>query len=75
MRKVIIEEGQTHSKPSIIRKRWNNAEYLTEIPYNWSLWKRPVSQTLSKALDISSVTASNVSELLRAPVILSDTTV
>ena len=45
------------------------------IPRNLLLWRRPVCQTLSKALDISSVTAQVVPDLLKALLILSDTIV
>ena len=47
-----------------------------EIPYDVSFWKRPTCQTLSKPLDISSATVIyQVTELSKAIVILSDTTV
>ena len=39
------------------------------------MWKRPAWQSLSKALDISSVTARVAQDLLKTQVILSDTTV
>ena len=39
------------------------------------MWKRPACQILSKALDISSVTAQVFPDLLKALAILSDTTV
>ena len=39
------------------------------------MWRRPASQTLSKALDISSVTTQVAPDLLKALEILSDTTV
>ena len=46
-----------------------------EIPEDLSLQTRPVSQTLSKALDISSATAQVAPDLLKAFSVLSDTTV
>ena len=39
------------------------------------MWRRQACQTLSKALDISSVTARVAPDLLKALAILSDTTV
>ena len=39
------------------------------------MWRRPVCQTLSKALDISSATARVAPDLLKALAILSDATV
>ena len=39
------------------------------------MWRRPAYQTLSKALDISSATARVAPDLLKAPAILSETTV
>ena len=44
------------------------------IPYELSLWRRPASQTLSKALDISIATAQATLDLLKIQAILSDTT-
>ena len=48
---------------------------LTQIPYNFILWRRPEFQTLSKALDISSPKDAVVPDLLKAIPILSDITV
>ena len=39
------------------------------------MWRRPAYQTLSKGLDILSATARVAPDLLKAPAILSDTTV
>ena len=48
---------------------------LTQIPYNFSLWRRPEFQTFSKALDISSPKDAVAPDLLKAIPILSDITV
>ena len=45
-----------------------------KIQEDLSLWRRPAYQTLSKALDISSVTAQLASDLFKALAILSDAT-
>ena len=39
------------------------------------MWRRPACPTLSKASDLSSSTAQVTSDMLKAPAILSDTTV
>ena len=39
------------------------------------MWRRSACQTLSKSLDISRATAQIAPDLLKAPAILSDTTV
>ena len=65
---------QNHPKPSITVKRRNKAKYLTWNSIRLSLWRRPASQTLSKALDISSATAQAAPCLLKTLKILSDTT-
>ena len=46
-----------------------------EIPYDLSLWRRPACQTLSKALDVSSVPAQVAPDSLKTLANLSDTTV
>ena len=46
-----------------------------EIPYGFSLWKRPACQTLSKTLDISSATAWVAQDLSKALAILLGATV
>ena len=46
-----------------------------KISTDLSLWRRPVCQTLCKALDISCAAAQVVPDLLKALGILSDTTV
>ena len=45
-----------------------------EIPQDLSLWRRPICQTLSKALDMSSATARVAPDLLKIVAILSDRT-
>ena len=50
-------------------------KYLTWNSIDLSLWSRAACLTLSKALDISSATAQVDPQLLKAPAILSDTTV
>ena len=50
-------------------------KYLTWNSIDLSLWSRAACLTLSKALDISSATAQVAPQLLKAPAILSDTTV
>ena len=61
-------------KSSITEKRQNKVKICPKIPYELSLWRRPASQTLSKALDISIATAQATLDLLKIQAILSDTT-
>ena len=67
---------QNHSKPCITEKRRNKAKYLTwnYIRFKYAK-KTPACQTLSRSLDISNLTARVASDLLKAPAVLSDTTV
>ena len=51
------------------------ANIWLENQWDLSLWRRPTSQTLSKALDISSATAPAGPDLLKALAVLSNTTV
>ena len=60
----------------LLRKEEIRSNTWPEIPQDLSLWRRPACQTLSIALDISSVTAQVAPDMLKALVsILSDTTV
>ena len=59
----------------LLKKEEIRLNIWPEIPQELSLWKRPVCQTLSKALDILSATARVAPDVLKVPAILSDTTV
>ena len=64
---------QNHAKPSIHEKRRNKAIYLISN-YIRLTFVRKTSMPLSKALDISSVTARKAPDLLKALAVLPDTT-
>ena len=59
----------------LLRKEEIRPNISPETPYDLSLWRRPTSQTLSKALGISSATAWVAPDLFKTLAILSDTTV
>ena len=64
--------SRTTQRCLLLRKKEIRLNIWPEIP--WDL-RRPACQTLSKALDISSVTAWVAPDLLKALAILSDATV
>ena len=67
------EDFPSRTFEAITEKRTNKANYLT-----WNFvtsWRRPASQVLSKALDISIATTRVAPDLLKVLAILSDTTV
>ena len=59
----------------LLRKNKIRPNIWPQIPQDLILWRRLVCQTLSKALDISSATASVTADLLKTLAILSDATV
>ena len=59
----------------LLRKEEKRIKTWPEIPWDLSLWKRPATQTLSKALDISSAAARVAPDLLKALAILPDSIV
>ena len=59
----------------LLRKDKMRRNIWPEIPQDFSLWRRPACQTLSKALNVSNATAQVVQNLLKAVAIVSDTTV
>ena len=59
----------------LLRKEKIRPNIWPEIPLDLSLWRRSACQILSKALDILRATAWVAPNLLKALVILSDTTV
>ena len=64
-----------HQKTFInYKKRQNKGDTSPEFLADFSLWRRPAYQTLSKTLDISSTVALVAPDLLKALTILSDTT-
>ena len=67
--------SRTTRSPLLLRNEEIRLNISHEILYDLSLWRRPTSQTLSKALGISSATAWVATELLKALAILPDTNV
>ena len=63
---------QNHSKPSFTKKRRNKAKYMTRNSIRLKFVKMT---SMLKALDISIAIARVAPDLLKAPVVLSDTTV
>ena len=59
----------------LLRKEEIRPTIWLEIAWDLRLWRRPASQTLSKALDMSSAAARIAPDLLKALTILSDTAV
>ena len=66
--------SRTTQSNLLLRKEKIRPNIWDVIPEDLSLWRRPACQTLSKALDILSVTAQVADVLLKALAILSDTT-
>ena len=60
------------TRSNLLQKKDEMRLIWPEIAWDLSLWRRPECQTLSKTVDISSATARVA--LLKAPAILSDTT-
>ena len=67
--------SRTTRSSLVLRKDEIRQNIWPEIRQDVALWSRPVCQTLSKILDISSAKARVAPELLKALAILSDTTV
>ena len=67
--------SRTTTSRLLLRKEEIRPNISPETPYDLSLWRRPTSQILSKALGILSATARVAPDPLKTLAILSDTTV
>ena len=59
--------SRTTQSRLLLREEEISPNIWPEIPLDLSLWKRPVCQTLSKTLDISSARARIAPDLLKSP--------
>ena len=70
-----LTSRRTTQRCLLLRKEEIRLNIWPEILWELRLWRRPPCQTLSKALDMSSTTAQVARDLLKAPAILSNTTI